>query len=414
MNYIKRNKLLYIYTLLLLTPVLNFNYIYTIYYWTFFSIIFILSYSKFNIFCEILESSYEKNLFFSLIILSYIIFLSIFKNIINITNIEIVIASFFYLCINFLVIFVNNFNNKLEFENWIKFTINIISFYAFYHIFKIIAFSYDFDLDSIWNLIAPFRVNYVLDKEDMLIGFEGLKFLRSGGIYDNPNVQVFTNIMGLGLLLIDNKYNTKIKVFLSIFIIISTLLTLSRQGYALLFLLFLLSIFGRKIWLIYVFTAILIIILSVSLMTGIEKDYINMLFIRLVNQDGINYSEDLRYKIYQYGLNLIENDLILGLGYKQSPQLFSREFGFEGGDAHSFFLTVLIEVGILGTILTLVIIFLPFLACLNSHNKNLKFNLFIFFIIFISIGLFENGPSQLHILWLYFMINLNIIKLYRN
>ena len=37
---------------------------------------------------------------------------------------------FFYLCINFLVIFVNKFNNKLEFENWIKFTINIMNEYT--------------------------------------------------------------------------------------------------------------------------------------------------------------------------------------------------------------------------------------------------------------------------------------------
>jgi len=280
-------------------------------------------------------------------------------------------------------------------------TIFAACFYQFISLVCLIYFQINLD-KIVWSLIS---YNIDIESFNMLetgvIGINDFLFYRVGSFLGNPNAFASVLVIAISFMSISYFENDRKIYLMGLFIMIMALLfTVSRSGilglvisFTLMFIIYFKEVVRKH----KIKIAFLIAICSLAYLL-FSSEILNML--RLDPTSSILGS---RSELYLNGLEAFSNRPIFGYGLNNSPLVLDNYdiVNIVGRDFHNYYLTILIEIGLIGLILH--VVFFIYMI-LNFKRENVfSVTLSIALIALLFINLFNSTLSNPYI---YFFIYL--------
>ncbi len=263
-------------------------------------------------------------------------------------------------------------------------------------IFSIIQFTiYYFYKYNIVSLIT--NLPFIWSQEDILDAYAWGPILRIGGFMLGPNVHATTLCLLLPIVLYSKIF--RFRPYILFILFISLLFTLSRTGFVAFSVIIFLGLIYKKLS----FKSVIYMgSLSTICLLFIYSSYSNI-FDTILLRFNVQDAMGSRFDVFQNSFLLFTSNP-LGVGINNFSEVYYLEYGLRGFNPHSDWLTLLVELGVIGLTATL-IYYLYLLVITRIYSHVFTFPLFCIILSQCAAGFF----NQTLVL---FQTNLIMIMLY--
>lgn len=183
---------------------------------------------------------------------------------------------------------------------------------------------------------------------------------------------------------------------------VAIVFTMSRTGIVLMGLFYMSMLFtgniGKKETIGFVFLLLIIVVGSFYYWDRQDPDSLQLMVSNRVSGEGF-FSGGGRLDIWRERLGLVDDHLFMPIGY------YSSLYEYASMSSHNYYLTVILEQGIIGIVASVLFMFVPLIWGIYSIGKNRIHRVYIFGLCLILLNLFfeDTNVMQQHALvfWLY-------------
>ncbi|WP_445755979.1 O-antigen ligase family protein [Polaribacter sp.] len=219
----------------------------------------------------------------------------------------------------------------------------------------------------IFIMIGLVMYNYTSQKTELIT--DALINRTGGGLWlSNISTQILAIFFPFAFSKVKFKYSNKIKLIVIILFLILLVFSLSRTGLIVYFIMLLLIIRKSKKKISFIILGFPFIISLISFAKYIYNfDLIEMFSNRFVKEGDTleTISKDTRFSIYEESFEIVKGNEFIGTGISTFNKLNINNFS----NAHNIFINILVERGIIGVILIIILFYFIFkLKEINLEN----------------------------------------------